>query len=137
MTPVTSWKMCSDHHITTPSAEDTAVNMRVIQRVVTEAIQTQPDSDKFEAEFVVGHDIHGYKELFSHCYNGAVPLRDMTALTGSVFYAQATTCGEYVQKIWPKSGLALVAIFEEALSTSETDSYTVKTGLSCIYLRLC
>jgi hypothetical protein len=108
--------------------------MRIIERVVTEAIQTHPVSDEFEAEFVVEHDIHGFKQLCHDWYNMMVPLRIMTVLTGSALRAQAIGCGNYVQRIWPETGLVLVDVFEKALASMETNSYTAKTGLSCIHL---
>jgi hypothetical protein len=110
--------------------------MRIIKRMVTEAIQTQRVSNEFEAEFVVEHAIQGCKQLQSDWYDRVVPLRDMTVLTGSAFCAQATRCGEYVERIWPETGPVLVDVFEKALAATATDSYTVKTGLSCINLKL-
>jgi hypothetical protein len=136
MTPVSSPKMSRDHPVTTWSAKNTAINMGIIERVVTEAIQTRLVSDGFEAKFVVEHAIQGSKRLQSDWHVTVVPLRDMTVLTGSAFCAQATRCEEYVQRVWPESGPVLVDILEKALDATETDSYTVKTGLSYIYLKL-
>jgi hypothetical protein len=39
----------------------------------------------------------------------------VVVLTGSALYAQATTCGEYIKEIWPKTGAFLIAALDAIL----------------------
>lgn len=56
------------------------------------------------------------KDFFGDQYEDAeaVELADVICISGTVDRAQATTAGEYVQKVWPDLGSAVLAGFSAA-----------------------
>lgn len=47
--------------------------------------------------------------------NDSADLGSVIVLNGSALCAEATTCSEYVRRTWPSHGLAILALFREAI----------------------
>lgn len=90
---------------------DTNMEMKNVQRAVAIQFGSQPHP-LARTRFFVDWDI----VAFMHAqYGGIVSISSVVVLTGSAFYAQVTTCGDYIRKYWPSTGPVFLAAIERAL----------------------
>jgi hypothetical protein len=65
-------------------------------------------------------------------YDTIPPVASIVVLTGSVLYAQATTCGEYVQNNWPTSGPFLLRLLDETLAPNAKKKTWLDLGMHSV-----
>lgn len=81
---------------------DDKIEMKSIETIMQEDTLFRPITGAYEATFSVNWSM---KHLTQPPNSKIVPRIDSTVvITGSTFYAQATTCAEYVTATWPESG---------------------------------
>lgn len=86
---------------------------------------THPENKKrsdnhsfYSVSFNVEWDLLGF--LRSQ-FDDRIPLLgSLVVLTGSALYAQATTCSDYLQNIWPHSGALFLSTLQTAVKSSPT-----------------
>jgi hypothetical protein len=89
--------------------------METIRTIVSSNLDSCTYREELKAHFRVDWDILAF--MYSQ-YGNTVPVASVVVLTGSAFYAQATTCGEYIQKNWHTTGPVFLELLERALTTT-------------------
>ena len=69
----------------------------------------------YSARFNVAWSLRGF--LQSQFGNRAPRIGSLVALTGSALYAQATTCFDYLQTTWPRSGAFFLSTLQTAVDS--------------------
>ena len=86
-----------------------------------------------EVSFQVRWDLLGF--LRSQFGDHVPQIGSLLVLTGSALYAQATTCSDYLQTVWPRSGAFFLSTLQAAVESSPTIDVCGKTrsatGKSC------
>lgn len=62
----------------------------------------------------------GLQEFLQSQFGNRVPrIGSLVALTGSALYAQATTCSDYLQTTWPRSGSFFLSTLQTTIDSSK------------------
>jgi hypothetical protein len=109
---------------------DSSQEMELIRDCVTDELPLgSPYSTTFDVDWNLLEFMHTQ-------YDGIVSLASTVTITGSALYAQATTCGEYVRKNWPRNGPRVLKLLEEALKHPGKEISDSDIGLSYWHLHL-
>jgi hypothetical protein len=98
--------------------------MDTIQQAVLGSIHTISHKH-LVANIVVSWDVAGFMQSQ---YDKIIPLASVVVLTGSAVYAQATTCGEYVQTHWPLIGSIVLDKLDRAIDRAGEEFRTSDLG---------
>lgn len=90
-------------------AEKEAVNNAVLESLLPASISDTNVSSQLRVKWDI-------KDFMLRQYGEMVPLRSVVVLIGTVLYAQATTCGEYIQANWPETGPFVLDMIESCVS---------------------
>jgi hypothetical protein len=96
--------------------ESIIANSRLIQSGQSQKISRHRKPDLYTATFVLEWDIPGF--LLEQDYSENVKshvLGRVITLTGDQMFSQALPCREYMQQVWPTTGLEFLQLFESLL----------------------